>query len=345
MEKGVVSHLGYTAPAGYQNPAGLLGQGLQSLGFELPENFLPILGKDVHNGLSRKKRNLLVGIQDFSSGFLSQQPSHGAFAASGHANEGDVLQPHRHLTVDFLHALVVDYGAGEAFGCLLGLGNEHPETAGMGNAKGFCIQQELCAGGIIHGVQHPLEVWEVPEVHCRHAVSGIHPKGRGVDNDGSICVAMKILIIIRPGAGDHHDLGAQLGENPLCGAGCSAAAKNQSFFSCRLNAAFGDQCEKSEIVRIVAPEGSVAAPDNGVHHPQLLGRGGQLVQKGNDRFFVGHGHVDSSEIPVSQKIPDFLRLFFKEGVGVASEKTMDLGRVAVAQGPSQQSAEHQTTSV
>ena len=53
----------------------------------------------------------------------------------------------------------------------------------------------------------------------------------------------------------------------------------------------------------------------------------------------------TSKVPVFQEIRNFLRLFFKERIGIIPETGMNLGGVAVPQLPTQQSAFHQTTSV
>ena len=95
----------------------------------------------------------------------------------------------------------------------------------------------------------------------------------------------------------------------------------------------------------MAEQGAVRSADDGVHSPQLFSIRGQLGQIGDDRFFVGNGDVQPGKVPVFQEIRNFLRLFFKEGIGIIPETGVNLGGVAVTQLPTQQSAFHQTTSV
>ena len=92
-------------------------------------------------------------------------------------------------------------------------------------------------------------------------------------------------------------------------------------------------------------QSTIRSTDDGVHSSQLFSIRGQLVQIGDDRFFVGNGDIQPGKVPVFQEIRNFLRLFFKEGIGVIPKTGVNLGGVAVTQLPTQQSAFHQTTSV
>ena len=79
---------------------------------------------------------------------------------------------------------------------------------------------------------------------------------------------------------------------------------------------------------------------NGVDRAQTRRRRGQLIQEWDDLFFVGNGHVQTGEISIFQEISDFLRLFFKQLIAIISQKSMNLGRVAVSQLSAQKAAFH-----
>ena len=93
------------------------------------------------------------------------------------------------------------------------------------------------------------------------------------------------------------------------------------------------------MVRIVANEFSVPSDDD-VYRTQLLGDGGDFIQIGDHIFFIGNGHIGAGKIAVLQEIHQFFRLFFKNMKFIIAQVLMDLGRIAVAQFPAQNTAFH-----
>ena len=158
-------------------------------------------------------------------------------------------------------------------------------------------------------------------------------------------MTLQVLVIVFPGTGNDHGLSTQPSQNSSDGIGSPAAAQHQNLLSGDVQAASFQKRSKAKIVRVVAEKGAVLSADDGVHRPQLFSSRGQFIQIGDDRFFVGNGDVQPGKIPVFQEIRNFLRLFFKESVGIIPETGVNLGGVAVPQLPTQQSAFHQTTSV
>ena len=247
--------------------------------------------------------------------------------------------------MDFGNDSVVNGCAGKIFGGFLGLGDQHPKPVGAGNVKRFGVQQQLGAGGVVDHVQHPFQLGEPLQIHGRNAGVGVHADGGRVDDGGGVFVALQVFIIVFPRAGYDHNVSAQLIQNSSDGIGSPAAAQHQNLLPSDRKAASFQKRSKAEIVRVVAEQCAVFSSDDSVHRPQLFRRRGQLVQTGDDRFLVRNGDIQPGKIPAFQEIFNFLRLFFKERIGIIPETGMNLGGVAVPQLPTQQSAFHQTTSV
>ena len=247
--------------------------------------------------------------------------------------------------MDFGNGGVVNGCAGKILGGFLGLCYQHPKAVGAGNMKRFGIQQQLGAGGVVDHVQHSFQLGEPLQIHGRNAGIGIHADGGRVDDDGGVFVTLQVLVIVFPGTGNDHGLSTQPSQNSSDGIGSPAAAQHQNLLSGDIQTASIQKGSKAKIVRVVAEKGAVLSADDGVHRPQLFSSRGQFIQIGDDRFFVGNGDIQPGKVPVFQEIRNFLRLFFKERIGIIPETGMNLGGVAVPQLPTQQSAFHQTTSV
>ena len=155
---------------------------------------------------------------------------------------------------------------------------------------------------------------------------------------------LQILIVVRSLAGDDHHPGTFFLQYRLNGDRGTAAAQNQNLFSGNRQTGFFQHGGKSGIIRVMPNQLPFKIPDKRVHSTQPLGGGGELFAVGDDGFLVGNGHIDSGEIRVFQKILQLLRLFFKQGIGVIPQKTMNPGGVAVPQLFTQQTANHHTTS-
>ena len=211
--------------------------------------------------------------------------------------------------------------------------------------KCFGIQQKLGAGGVVDHVQHPFQLGKPLQIHGRNAGVGIHADGGRVDDDGGVFVTLQVLVIVFPGTGNDHGLSTQPSQNSSDGIGSPTAAQHQNLLSGDIQTASLQKGSKAKIVRVVAEKGTVPSADDGVHRPQFFRSRGQFVQIGDNRFFVGNGDIQPGKVPVFQEIRNFLRLFFKERIGIIPETGMNLGGVAVPQLPTQQSAFHQTTSV
>ena len=345
MKQRVVSRLGHAAAAGGDDQRGLFAQLGQRSRLPVPENGLAVLCKNGRDGLARKTDNFLVGIHQLPAELLCKQSADGAFSAPRHSDEDDVRHLGGERSVDFGNDGVINGRSGKILGGFLGLCHQHPKAVGAGNVERFSIQQQLGAGGVVDHVQHSFQSGKTLQIHQRNAGVGVHADGGCVDNGGGVFVALQIFIIILPGTGNDNSFSAQFVQNRGDGIGSAAAAQHQNLLSGGVQAASFQKRSEAKIVRVVAEKSAVISSDDGVHRPQLFRCRGQFVQIGNNRFLVGNGDVQPGKIPIFQEIPNFLRLFFKESVGIVTETGVNLGGVAVPQLPSQQSAFHQTTSV
>ena len=156
----------------------------------------------------------------------------------------------------------------------------------------------------------------------------------------------QVLVIIRAGAGDDHDLpGPQLVQHILHGEAGAPGAKNQALPSPDPDAALPDQTLEARCIGVVPEETAVRVAHDGVHAADGSGGLGQVVAQGQHGGLVGDGDVQALKIPVADEVPQPVRGHFKQFVFVISTKGVQLRGIAVAQLLSQQSKAHQITSL
>ena len=247
---------------------------------------------------------------------FSKQCGNGGFSTARHPNQDDILHLYPQLLMDAGNHTVLDFPACKPFGGFLRLGNQHPQAVLGNQSSGSSIQQELGSGRIVDHIQNPLQLGKTIQSQRRNAGIGVHAYGGGVDNDRSIGMAIQILIIVLPVAGNDHHIGAHFLQNGCGCVGCAAAAQYKHLFPGGIQAGASDHGSEAKIVRIMPNQGAVRTPDDGIDRSHSHGSGRQFSQKRNDIFFIRNGDVDCGKVAVFQKGFQFLRLFFKQLIGV-----------------------------
>ena len=149
----------------------------------------------------------------------------------------------------------------------------------------------------------------------------------------------QIAVIVLPAPGDDGDaFRPQHFQHRHHRDGGAAAAQHQSLLAPDVNAAFFHQAFKAVGVGIVAIEAAVRAADNGVHAADAPGGVRQFGAVGQNRLFVGDGHVDAVPGAVFQKILQLLRLPLKELIIIIGKHAVNGRGIAVPQLLSKQTA-------
>ena len=206
---------------------------------------------------------------------------------------------------------VIHGDAGKELGAALGLRRQHIKTACVGNAQRLRLQQQCRAGGVVDHIHHAAAVGEQAQIHGLLAVVGIHAHRRGVDDNVRVAVPVKVFVVIPAAAGDDRDFGrAQLFQHGAGSGGGAAAAQHQRFFAANGHAGVRHQTFQTERIGVVAVQGAVTAPYQRVDAADGFGGIGQLCTVGDDRLFIGNGHIQPVKAAALQKIAQLLRLFF-----------------------------------
>ena len=244
------------------------------------------------------------------------------------------------LAVTLLWFLSPQKAKGEGILCLLlillcfGLGYQHIQPTGTGDAQPLRLQKQGGAGGIVHRIQHALTVREGLQVHRCLTVIGVHAQRGGIDDYPGVGVLLKVIVVILTAAGyDGDAAGPQPFQHRHHGDGGTAAAQHQGLFATDIYAAFLHQALKAVGVGVVPKEAAVRAADYGVHAAYLFSQGAQLPAVGQHSFLIGNGDVYSVPVPVEKEVLQLFRLTLKELIAVVGEHTMDGRGVAVAQLP------------
>ena len=149
----------------------------------------------------------------------------------------------------------------------------------------------------------------------------------------------QIVVIVLPAAGNDSDaFRPQHFQHCHHRDGGAAAAQHQGLLAPDINAAFFHQTFKTVGIGIVAIEAAVRTADNGVHAADAPGGFRQFGAIGQDRLFVGDGHVDAVPIAVFQKVLQLLRLPLKELIIIIGKHAVNGRGIAVPQLLSKQTA-------
>ena len=105
----------------------------------------------------------------------------------------------------------------------------------------------------------------------------------------------------------------------------------KSLLSRRLRPRRAQQVGKAVIVGVVAPEGAVGPPDDGVDAADARSRRGKLPAEGHHRLFIGDGDVQSPELSPLQEGAHLLRGQLHQPVVIAAQLFVDGGGKAVPQ--------------
>ena len=146
---------------------------------------------------------------------------------------------------------------------------------------------------------------------------------------------IQVSVVILPAAGDDHYRCPQILQRPDSGVGGPAAAQHQNLFPGDGNPTVVDQGGEAIIVGVMTKQTAVFPADDGIHRTHLFSGGGELIQERNHIFLIRYGHIQTGVGSVSDKVLQFLRLFFKNPVFIASQFPVNLGGVTVPQLSSQ----------
>jgi hypothetical protein len=156
-------------------------------------------------------------------------------------------------------------------------------------------------------------------------------------------VAVKILVIIRPVAGDDRHARAELLEHGLNGRGRAAVAEHERLLPRDVDAAVAHEVLEAESVGIVAVERAARPADEHVHAAELARDWRELRAVRDDRLLIRNGHIERVKIAAGQKRRQVLRRDLIEPVGIVGELRVDGRRIAVAELFAQKSAPHHHT--
>ena len=304
------------------------------------------MGDVLPHGHVQDLLQLCVGVHEGAVQLGGQGPAHGGLAAAGHAHQDPVLHPAAQGAVGLLGADGGDHLPSEELGGAPGLLGQHVQPPQVGDAQGLRLLQQSGAGGVIDEVQHPLTVGELAQVHRGCGGVGIHAHRGGVDDDGGVLVAVQVVIVVLPGAGDHHNLPRpQLPQNILGREAGPPRAQHQALPAQDADAALPHHALKAGRVGVVPQQGAVQLFEHGVHAADGGGGLGEVVADGQHGGLVGDGDVQALEIPDPEKVPQPVRGDLKKLVVVVAKEGVKGWGVAVPQFFSQQSASHQITSL
>ena len=258
-------------------------------------------------------------------------------------DEDDVFHLLPQQAVDAQDLRVVDHRIGEHLAAALGLRHEHVQSARARDAEAFRLQQQRRARGVIDDIEHARALRKLPQVDGGFARVRIHTDRRGVDDHARVGVAVEIVVVIRPVAGDDRHARAELLEHGLNGRGRAAVAEHERLLPRNVDAAVTHEVLEAEGIGIIAIERAVRPADEHVHAAELLRDRRELGAVRDDRLFIRDGHVERVEIAAGQKRRQVLRRDLIEPVGIVRELRVDGRRVAVAELFAQKSAPHHHT--
>ncbi len=279
------------AAGGNDQPGGLaqLGQHGRLLG---PERLFPVAGDIVAHGHADDFFHLPVTVHKGPVQQIGQSLAHGGFAAAGHADEDAVFLPSAQRFPGFLRLDGGDGLAGEDARGAPRLLGQHEETAHVGDFQRLRLLHQSSAGGVVDEVQHPLAPGEPAQVHRGGSGVGIHAHGGGVHDDLGIGVLGQVLVVVRAGARDDHDLpGPQLVQHILHGEAGAPGTQHQALPSPDPDAALPYQTLEARCIGVVPEETAVRVAHDGVHAADGSGGLGQVVAQGQHRRLIGDGDV------------------------------------------------------
>ena len=156
-------------------------------------------------------------------------------------------------------------------------------------------------------------------------------------------VAVKILVIIWPVAGDDRHVRTELLEHGLNGRGRAAVAEHERLLPRDVDAAVAHEVLEAEGIGIIAVERAVRPADEHVHAAELARDWRELGAVWDDRLLIRNGHIERVKIAAGQKCRQVLRRDLIEPVGIVGELRVDGRRIAMAELFAQKSAPHHHT--
>ena len=344
MQERVVFRAADTAAARCKDRARALAELGERGRLQRAEGVLAVGGEDIRDGTPRRLDDLRIAVEQRPVQPLGEQRRDRALAAAGHADEDDVLHLLPHAAVDAQDLAVINGRAGEHLAAALCLRHEHIQSARTRNAERLRLQQQRRTRGVIHHVEHERALWELPQVDGGPARVRVHTDRRGVDDHARVGVAVEIVVVIRPVAGDDRHVRTELLEHGLNGRGRAAVSEHERLLPGNVHAAVTHEVCKAEGVGIVAVERAVRPADEHVHAAEPARDRREFRAVRDDRLLIRDGHVERVEIAAGQKRRERVRCDLIELVGIVSELRVDGRRVAVAELFAQKSAPHHTTS-
>ena len=346
VQTGVVLRPGDAPAAGGNDQPGGLAQLGQHGRLLRPEGLFSIARDVIGHGHPDDLFHLPVAVHKGPVQQVGQGLAHGRLAAAGHPDEDAVFLPAAQGLPGLLRLDGGDGLAREDAGSAPGLLGQHEQPTHVGDLQGLSLLHQRRAGGVIDEVQHPLAPGEPAQVHRGSGGVGVHPHGGGVHDHFCVGVLGQVLVVVRAGPGDHHDLPRpQLVQHILHRETGPAGAKHQALAPPDADAALPDQALEARRVRVVAEEAAVRVAHHGVHAANGGSGLGQVVAQGQHGGLIGNGDVQALKITVPDEVPQLVRGHFKQFVFVIAKKGMQLRGIAVAELFSQQSKAHQITSL
>ena len=324
--------------AGGDDQTALFGHIPEYGGFHLPECLFSVLRENILNGFSGIFGNQIVAVNEFPAQCRSQSGAGGAFAAAGHANQGNVHAVLGHLFPNGLNDAVVQLHPLKNLGTPLGLGHQHPQTVYGHGAFFFCLPEKFRFVRVVDQIKGGLQLGEGLQRGDGSAVVGVHAHGSGIDEDLRVivCVQRGEVDLAFPGDGDNLS-GMQIPEHCANGGGNAAVTEQQAGFAGYIHTAVANGVQKAVVIRIVAIQTSIRAADNGIDAADVPGLGRKLGAVGNDGFFIRNGDVDGVKRTGTEKLLQLFRAALEQIVIVAANHFMNLGGETVTQMFSQKS--------
>ena len=151
-----------------------------------------------------------------------------------------------------------------------------------------------------------------------------------------------ILVIVLSCTGNRNNFRAVPAQDGTNGNRRSARPEDKGLFPGKLSPGKHriQQHFETESVCVVSVNAAVFPAQQGVDAPDDLRSLRQFVAAGNNRLFIGDGHIQPVPVPPADKLLNFVGRLFEKSIFIVCQQPMDLRAVAVAELFTEQSALH-----
>ena len=332
MQQRIVALPRDAAAAGGDHRAGGGAEPTERFRFASAKILFPEAREDLRDRDSGFAFDLAVRLAQLAAQPFGKQSADCALAAARHADEDNILRVESKEPFNAVDLTVRNRPAEKLLGRALGLRHQHIQPVGAGETETLRLQQQRGTRGIVHHVRHGFTARKRREGTDRLAVVRIHAHRRGVDKKLGVIVTREVFVIVLSMAGDHGKRSdAQLLQHGAGHDGSAAAAENKRLFPRGVNAETAQQEPKAEGVGVVAEDAAVLAAEERVYAADPAGRIGELVAPGQDGLLVGDRDVQTVPDAVSDKVFQLIGGLFVQAVFIIRQLRVDIGRIAVAQ--------------